>query len=302
MIQHRAAPACAGCHARMDPIGFAMENFDAVGRWRERDGEQPIDATGVFPEGTKFDGIAGLKKELLRQPEQFVGTVAERLLMYAIGRNLQYYDAPAVRAVMRDAEPANHTLASLVLGIVKSRPFQMREAGRRVMFVTQEGAAAADVPACHGHDDRAAVSRRDGAGALGARPQADAALRLRLHRQRRHPEPVDAGDDRRRLRADADAAAVRQRARQDQRPQRPLAPAGRHLRRRHRRSSARVGGVADRRARLRPHAAGRRSEAGDDRRSAHRRARSARRRAFRRSRCRSISRRRAPATRATASM
>ena len=129
MIQHRAAPTCAGCHARMDPIGFAMENFDAVGRWRERDGQQPIDATGVFPEGTKFEGIPGLKKELLRQPEQFVGTVAERLLMYAIGRNLQYYDAPTVRAVMRDAEPANHTLASLVLGIVKSRPFQMREAG-----------------------------------------------------------------------------------------------------------------------------------------------------------------------------
>ena len=129
MTRHRAAPACAGCHARMDPIGFAMENFDAVGRWRERDGEQQIDATGVFPEGTKFDGIPGLKKELLRQPEQFVGTVTERLLMYAIGRNLQYYDAPTVRAVMRDAEPANHTLASLVLGIVKSRPFQMREAG-----------------------------------------------------------------------------------------------------------------------------------------------------------------------------
>jgi mono/diheme cytochrome c family protein len=129
MTRHRAAPACAGCHARMDPIGFAMENFDAVGRWRERDGEQPIDATGVFPEGTKFDGLPGLKKELLRQPEQFVGTVTERLLMYAIGRNLQYYDAPTVRAVMRDAEPANYTLASLVIGIVKSRPFQMREAG-----------------------------------------------------------------------------------------------------------------------------------------------------------------------------
>jgi hypothetical protein len=129
MIQHRAAPACAGCHARMDPIGFAMENFDAIGRWRERDGDQPIDATGVFPEGTKFEGISGLKKELLRQPEQFVGTVAERLLMYAIGRNLQYYDAPTVRAVLRESAPANHTLASLVAGIVKSRPFQMREAG-----------------------------------------------------------------------------------------------------------------------------------------------------------------------------
>jgi mono/diheme cytochrome c family protein len=129
MVQHRAAPACAGCHARMDPIGFAMENFDAIGRWRDRDGDQPIDATGVFPEGTKFEGIPGLKRELLRQPEQFVGTVAERLLMYAIGRNLQYYDAPTVRAVLRESAPANYTLASLVLGIVKSRPFQMREVG-----------------------------------------------------------------------------------------------------------------------------------------------------------------------------
>ena len=129
MTQHRAAPACAGCHARMDPIGFAMENFDAVGRWRERDGEHPIDSTGVFPEGTKFEGIPGLKRVLLGQPEQFVGTVTERLLMYAIGRNLQYYDAPTVRAVMHEAEPAKYTLASLVLGVVKSRPFQMREAG-----------------------------------------------------------------------------------------------------------------------------------------------------------------------------
>jgi len=129
MIQHRAAPACAGCHARMDPIGFAMENFDAVGRWRERDGEHPIDSTGVFPEGTKFEGIPGLKRVLLGQPEQFVGTVTERLLMYAIGRNLQYYDAPTVRAVMREAEPAKYTLASLVMGVVRSRPFQMREAG-----------------------------------------------------------------------------------------------------------------------------------------------------------------------------
>ena len=129
MIQHRAAPACAGCHARMDPIGFAMENFDAVGRWRDRDGEHSIDATGVFPDGTKFDGIPGLKRVLLQQPEPFVGTVAERLLMYALGRNLQYYDAPTGRAVMREAKPGDYTAAALVLGIVKSRPFHMREAG-----------------------------------------------------------------------------------------------------------------------------------------------------------------------------
>ena len=127
MTRHRANPACASCHARMDPIGFAMEHFDAVGRWRDTDGGQAIDATGVFPDGTKFDGVAGLKRELLRRPEQFAATVAERLLMYAVGRNLQYYDAPAVRTVLRDAAPSRYTLASLVLGVVKSRPFQFRQ-------------------------------------------------------------------------------------------------------------------------------------------------------------------------------
>jgi mono/diheme cytochrome c family protein len=128
MTRHRASPACASCHARMDPIGFAMEQFDAVGRWRDNDGGQAIDVTGVFPDGVKFEGIAGLKRELLRHPEQFASTVAERLLMYAVGRNLQYYDAPAVRAILKDARPARYTLSSLVLGVVKSRPFQMREA------------------------------------------------------------------------------------------------------------------------------------------------------------------------------
>jgi hypothetical protein len=112
----------------MDPIGFAMEHFDAIGRWRENDGGQAIDATGVFPDGSRFDGVAGLKRELLRHPEQFAGTVAERLLMYAIGRNLQYYDAPTVRAILRAAEPSRYTLQSLVLGVVKSAPFQMRAA------------------------------------------------------------------------------------------------------------------------------------------------------------------------------
>jgi hypothetical protein len=129
MVRHRANPACAGCHARMDPIGFAMEHFDAIGRWRETDNGAPIDATGVFPEGTAFTGIAGLERELLRRPETFVGTVAERLLMYGLGRNLQYYDQPTVRAILRGAPAEQHTLTSLVLGVVRSRPFQMREAG-----------------------------------------------------------------------------------------------------------------------------------------------------------------------------
>jgi hypothetical protein len=127
MIQHRANPACAGCHSRMDPIGFAMENFDAIGRWRDRDGDSPIDASGVFPGGEKFDGVAGLKNALLSHPEEFVSTVSERLLMYAIGRNVQYFDRPAVRAIMKEGASGNYTFASLVMGVVQSVPFQMRE-------------------------------------------------------------------------------------------------------------------------------------------------------------------------------
>jgi len=128
MIQHRANPVCASCHARMDPIGFAMENFDAIGQWRDSDSGNPIDASGVFPDGTKFNGMGGLKKTLLAHPEQFVSTVAERLLMFALGRNLQYYDAPAVRAIVREAAADNYKFSTLVLGVVKSAPFQMRQA------------------------------------------------------------------------------------------------------------------------------------------------------------------------------
>jgi hypothetical protein len=112
----------------MDPIGFAMENFDAVGKWRDREGGRPIDTTGVFPDGTSFTGIDGLKQELLRQPEQFVQTVTERLLMYAIGRNLQYYDAPTVRQIVREAASSRYTFSALVMGVVRSRAFQMRQA------------------------------------------------------------------------------------------------------------------------------------------------------------------------------
>ncbi len=127
MVMHRANPVCASCHARMDPIGFAMDNFDAVGQWRDTDAGQPIDASGVLPEGTKFNGVAELKKALLRQPEQFVDTIAEKLLMYAIARNVQYYDRPAIRNIVRQAAASNYTFASLVLGVVKSAPFQMRK-------------------------------------------------------------------------------------------------------------------------------------------------------------------------------
>ena len=130
MVQHRANPACAGCHARMDPIGFAMENFDAIGKWRDRDSFNPIDASGALADGTKFDGVPGLKKMLMDHSNEFVSAVAEKVLMYAVGRNLQYYDAPAVREIIREAAPEKYTLSSLVLGIVKSVPFQMRTAGK----------------------------------------------------------------------------------------------------------------------------------------------------------------------------
>jgi mono/diheme cytochrome c family protein len=128
MIQHRANPTCAACHSRMDPIGFAMENFDAVGRYRDRDNGQPIDVSGTMPDGTKFEGMAGLRAALLKHPDQFVTTIAEKLLMYAIARNLQYYDAPSVRAMVRESAKNNYTFESLVMGVVKSSQFQTRKA------------------------------------------------------------------------------------------------------------------------------------------------------------------------------
>jgi hypothetical protein len=115
----------------MDPIGFAMDNFDAVGKWRARDADTVIDASGTLPDGAKFNGIAGLKRALLAHPEQFVNTVAGKLLMYGLGRNLQYYDAPAVRAIVHEARGDNYTLSSLVLGVVKSPAFQMRTSQMR---------------------------------------------------------------------------------------------------------------------------------------------------------------------------
>jgi mono/diheme cytochrome c family protein len=127
MVQHRANPVCASCHARMDPIGFALENFDAVGRWRTSgESATPIDPSGVLPDGSKFDGIVGLRERLIQHPEQFVTTLAENLLTYALGRNLEYYDNSVVRSVVHDAARDNYRISSLVLGIVKSTPFQMR--------------------------------------------------------------------------------------------------------------------------------------------------------------------------------
>ena len=129
MAQHRTNPVCANCHARMDPIGFALDNFDGVGRWRTVDeSATPIDASGVFPDGTKFEGVAGLRQLLLNRPERFVSTLTENLLTYSLGRSLAYYDAPTVRAIVRDAARSDYAFSSLIVGIVKSVPFQMRTA------------------------------------------------------------------------------------------------------------------------------------------------------------------------------
>ena len=110
----------------MDPVGFALENYDAVGRRRETEDEQPIDASGSFPGGARFEGVSGLEQALLDRPDMFVGTLVEKLLTYSLGRVVEHYDAPAVRKIVRDARAEDFRFSSLVRGIVTSKPFQMR--------------------------------------------------------------------------------------------------------------------------------------------------------------------------------
>ena len=129
MAEHRANPVCASCHAQMDQLGFALENFDAIGEWREIYASGlPIDASAEFPDGTKFDGPVELRQLLLSQSESFLTTVTDRLLTYALGRGLEATDAPAVRKIKREAASENYSFASLIQGIVTSTPFQMRMA------------------------------------------------------------------------------------------------------------------------------------------------------------------------------
>jgi mono/diheme cytochrome c family protein len=126
---HRRNPACATCHAQMDPLGFALERFDAVGTIRTRDeGNTPIDASGSLPGGQTFEGLDGLRTVLTGRQDQFVGTVAERLMAYALGRGIEYYDRPTLRRIVRDASRDGYRWSSLVIGIVSSAPFQMRRA------------------------------------------------------------------------------------------------------------------------------------------------------------------------------
>jgi hypothetical protein len=126
MEQHRANPACAACHKVMDPLGFALENFDGIGRWRSDESGRPIDPAGVLADGAKVDGPASLRAALLARREEFVFTVASKLLTYATGRGAEYYDAPAIRKMVKEAEGDDYRWSSLILGIAKSVPFQMR--------------------------------------------------------------------------------------------------------------------------------------------------------------------------------
>ena len=126
LAEHRANQPCAGCHKLMDPVGFSLENLDATGRWRSKDEGAPVDASGNLPDGGQFSGVAGLREALLKRPELFVTTTTEKLLTYAVGRGLETYDAAAVREIVSEARSEDYRLSSLILGIVKSKPFQMR--------------------------------------------------------------------------------------------------------------------------------------------------------------------------------
>jgi hypothetical protein len=127
MEQHRKDPVCAGCHKSMDPIGFALENFDAVGHWRTNDEGRKIDPSGTLFNGASLDGAIGLRQALVGQQDIFVGVMTEKMLTYALGRGLEYYDMPAVRKIVQDSRKNDSRFSSIVAGIVKSTPFQMKE-------------------------------------------------------------------------------------------------------------------------------------------------------------------------------
>jgi hypothetical protein len=126
--EHRKNPACATCHRVMDPLGFSLDNFDAIGEWRSKEAGLPIDASGQLADGTKINGVVDLRKALLAHPERFVGTMTEKLMTYALGRGLEDYDMPVVRSITRDAGKNDYRFSAIVMGIVKSTPFEMRRA------------------------------------------------------------------------------------------------------------------------------------------------------------------------------
>lgn len=127
LSQHRANEACAVCHDLMDPVGFALENYDAVGRWREMENGEQLETSGAFADGSEFVGVDGLEQVILKRPELFVQTLSEKLMTFALGRGVEYYDMPAIRKVVHQAEPNNYRFSDIVVGIASSVPFQMRK-------------------------------------------------------------------------------------------------------------------------------------------------------------------------------
>jgi hypothetical protein len=124
---HRANAVCASCHKLMDPIGFALESFDAVGKYRTVDENyEPIDNSGVYADGSRIDGLPGLRQVLVSHSDQYLVNMTRTLMTYALGRGVEYYDMPTVRAILRAGAPQQHRFSAIVLGIVKSAPFQMR--------------------------------------------------------------------------------------------------------------------------------------------------------------------------------
>jgi hypothetical protein len=127
LAAHRTSVACASCHRLIDPVGFALEQFDAVGRWRTLEEGKMVDAAGGLPDGSEFNGVAGLEEALLRRPELFIRTLTEKLFTFALGRAPEHYDAPAIRKIVRDARADNYRFSSLIVGLANSTPFQMRK-------------------------------------------------------------------------------------------------------------------------------------------------------------------------------
>jgi hypothetical protein len=124
--RHRADPSCAACHQIMDPIGFSLENFDLTGRWRDRDGDIPVDTSGKLVDGTPLGSVQDLRRALLARSDSFVTSATEKMLMYALGRRIEAFDQPAIRRIVHDAGRENYRFSALVLGIVNSAPFQLK--------------------------------------------------------------------------------------------------------------------------------------------------------------------------------
>ena len=127
LSEHRANKACAACHNLMDPIGFSLENFDAIGRWRTHENGRTLDVSGGLPDGQDFAGIDGLEQGLQVRPELFAATITEKLMTFALGRGVEHFDGPEVRKIVAEAAETDFQMSSIILGIVKSKPFNMRE-------------------------------------------------------------------------------------------------------------------------------------------------------------------------------